>query len=649
VTGPKIAACLIVKDAAQTIEQCLASIRPFVDGVFVYDTGSTDGTLKVLKKLAAHPSMLVSEGQIVCPSKYEPGDPAAKLAEGEQLIPLAPITVEQGEWRDDFAWAREQSFAMPDDSYDWVMWLDDDDAVQGAQWLRQMAATAHPDLDGFIFQYDYARDENGACVCVLWRERLLRRAAGYVWREPIHEVLVPPDGRPSRLAVIPPEQVKYVHRRDLAPPDRYAPDRNLRILTAKAQAAHDAGEPVDPRTLAYLGTEHMAKGDWPTAANYLQAYVEHPGAGWGDERAQVHHKLATCLRAMGNVKASIHVELESVKERCDWAENYIGLAQAYGAMGDWKSRGLVRRADAEGEDAAVAADPEPARVHARAAARPRRGARPPGPVPGGPAALGQAMQTAPLNGMAREHAARIETMIGENEIVGAGAEAARGARPARREPEGAPADGGGAVHRRGAPEIVKAKGRSAADGRPLPAAGRVPPLVRRGAEGVDRRRRDRPERRRLHPARRPRPRPVPGVRGGARPQAARPRPRRERHVARLLPLGERRDRLRRRRAELAVDREGPEAHRDVRRAGRATCRATSTTRAMLLATPEIPAITDDRHRARRPRPRYDLVLLFEVLEHVPDMNRTFEVLESLCEPRRPGVHQRRRTARTSAA
>jgi glycosyltransferase involved in cell wall biosynthesis/2-polyprenyl-3-methyl-5-hydroxy-6-metoxy-1,4-benzoquinol methylase len=637
VTGPKIAACLIVKDAAQTIEQCLASIRPFVDGVFVYDTGSTDDTLGVLERLNDQ-HVYAKDGTFVEPQDARP----EKLEEAGIIdVPLAPITVEQGEWRDDFAWAREQSWAMPDDSYDWVMWLDDDDAVQGAQWLRQMAATAHPDLDGYIFQYDYARDENGACVCVLWRERLLRRAAGYVWREPIHEVLVPPDGRPSRLAVVPPEQVKYVHRRDLAPPDRYAPDRNLRILTAKAQAAHDAGEPVDPRTLAYLGTEHMAKGDWPTAANYLQAYVEHPGAGWGDERAQVHHKLATCLRAMGNVKAAIHVELESVKERCDWAENYIGLAQAYGAMGDWKSAGWYAELTLKAKmpQSPLILNPleftlVPLLVLGEAHAHQ-------GQYPEARAALGQAMQTAPLNGMARDHAARIETMIGENEIVGA---VLKLREVLVRHDENLKAHDlmeavPYIVEER--PEIVKAR----ADQRLM-----VDHYLR-------------PDEYRRWYAEEPKESTVddeivPNV-GDYIPRAARVldlcRAFEEEHgrKPRVLDLGANDMWLA---CYLWVNGEivcdGVELNSQSIEKGRK--------RLDHFGAPGV-YVQGDLHDAARlltderiglpesfRAPAYDLVLLFEVLEHVPDMNRTFEVLESLCGPDGQ-VCIRLRTARTSAA
>jgi len=330
----KIAACLIVKDSAEIISKCLDSIRPYVDEINIYDTGSTDGTLELLEKLSKQKSLLFQEGEMVCPSKYEPGDPEAKLAEDQVLVPLAPIRVERGEWREDFGWAREQSFAMVSDDVGWFLWLDDDDVIVGAENLRQMVALAQPDLDGFVMFYDYARDESGTCVCQLWRERLLRRSSGFYWKNPVHEVLVPPEDTAPTMQFVPPQVIRYIHDR---PAERYDAGRNLAILLREKEKAEAEGRPIEPRTLAYLGTEHMAKMNWGEAALYLNAYVERPDARWGDERAQVHHKLATCLRFLDNPLGSIEVEIAAVKERHDWAENYVGLAQSYSMLGNWSA------------------------------------------------------------------------------------------------------------------------------------------------------------------------------------------------------------------------------------------------------------------------------------------------------------------------
>lgn len=333
-----IAACLITKDSEATLERCLQSIRPHVDGVFIYDTGSTDGTVELLEELDKTTTITV-EAAALCAdclgSGQSNGGPCPHCdATGRVAneIPLAPVTVQRGEWRDDFAWAREQSFAMPGPDYDWLLWLDDDDVVEGAEHLRRLAHTADPDTDGFVLFYEYARDEAGNCVCQLWRERLIRRASGFRWQGTVHEVLAHPDGRTPAFVPVPPDMARYVHHR---PDGRYQPDRNLRLLQAEHDAAIAAGQSPTPRCLAYLGTETMAQGDFAAAVPWLAAYLDHPDARWPDERAQVRHKLATCLRAIGHVHASVEAEFEALREKDDWSETYVGLAEAFAILGEW--------------------------------------------------------------------------------------------------------------------------------------------------------------------------------------------------------------------------------------------------------------------------------------------------------------------------
>lgn len=80
---------MIVKDEAKNIRAAIESFRPIADEIVVYDTGSTDGTQNILTDLG--------------------------------------VTWIQGEWRKDFAWARNQSIAMAKCS--WILWMDADDRI----------------------------------------------------------------------------------------------------------------------------------------------------------------------------------------------------------------------------------------------------------------------------------------------------------------------------------------------------------------------------------------------------------------------------------------------------------------------------------------------------------------------------------------
>ena len=95
-----VSLCMIVKNEEDVLERCLNSVSDLVDEIVIVDTGSTDRT----KEIAARFTRLVLE------------------------FP----------WRDDFAAARNESFAHA--SMDYCMWLDADDVLLEAD--REAAEAA---------------------------------------------------------------------------------------------------------------------------------------------------------------------------------------------------------------------------------------------------------------------------------------------------------------------------------------------------------------------------------------------------------------------------------------------------------------------------------------------------------------------------
>ena len=80
---------MIVKDEASNIEAAVESFLPVADEIVINDTGSTDGTQDILKKLS--------------------------------------VTWFQTQWQNDFSLARNQSIERATSS--WLLWMDADDRI----------------------------------------------------------------------------------------------------------------------------------------------------------------------------------------------------------------------------------------------------------------------------------------------------------------------------------------------------------------------------------------------------------------------------------------------------------------------------------------------------------------------------------------
>jgi glycosyltransferase involved in cell wall biosynthesis len=205
---------MITKDAADTIKRAIGSVLPHVDRVFVYDTGSTDGTVELLRQM---------EG----------------------------VTVEEGEWREDFSWARGQSFAMAED-FDWIVYIDADDELVGGEHLRELAS--HETAEGFALKYIYQPNELPSHPV-----RLLRVASGWGWQDPCHELPVL-DNPVIKLTT----DVWLVHHGE-----GYNHDRNLRVMLRAEEAGY-----ASSRFLFILGIElATAERDFE-AIDRLSTWIE---------------------------------------------------------------------------------------------------------------------------------------------------------------------------------------------------------------------------------------------------------------------------------------------------------------------------------------------------------------------------------------
>jgi glycosyltransferase involved in cell wall biosynthesis/SAM-dependent methyltransferase len=296
-----ISFALIARNAEDTLPVCLRSIKPVADEIVLVDTGSSDGTIGVAESFGAKIG------------RYLPQDHPDDFLwipdeKGGKELSLA-----------NFAAARNLSFAMA--KYPWIFWLDSDDSLAGlAHWWEMLRQFEAERMDGIVLPYEYAFDDRGKCITLLWRERLVRWQPTWQWEGPVHETL-PPTAR--RLAMF--DGVRVIHHKD----KRRHPilrRRNLEILKAKAP-------PDDPRTLFYLGTEHTFVGEYKEAVAAFRRYLT--VAKDEEETYQALFYLGDLFRVSGQWQEAIDHYQRAILVRPTWRVAYFGLAAAFGHIQDW--------------------------------------------------------------------------------------------------------------------------------------------------------------------------------------------------------------------------------------------------------------------------------------------------------------------------
>lgn len=186
---------MIVRDEAATLARCLTSAAPFVGEMIVVDTGSRDDTRQIA---AAH---------------------------GAQVHDRA--------WRDDFAWARNESLALA--AQPWALILDADEELVVTHREALAHAVADDTIDAFAIPCHDRRDDGGVSVGPLLR--LLRRdRPGMRFVGHVHEqVEAVAEGR-ARVAAAPFMYIRHDGHVQATMLARDKLARNLRLARAEVVA-----------------------------------------------------------------------------------------------------------------------------------------------------------------------------------------------------------------------------------------------------------------------------------------------------------------------------------------------------------------------------------------------------------------------------
>lgn len=238
---PSIWVYAIAKNEEKHVDRFMDSVQD-ADGVVVLDTGSTDATVERLRE----------RGATVHRAKIEP-------------------------W--DFAKARNMAYAKVPGAVDFCLCLDLDEVMQpGWRQAFDAAVDAYPECNRIRYRFVSRTLSDGTPDTVFMRDLCTRRH-GFVWRNPIHEALLPTVQNITVVA----EGMECRHYQDVEKSRHWYLDVMERAVDEDAS---------DARRVFYLGREYISRGEREKGCETLKRYLAMPSAVWGTERAEAMRLIA---------------------------------------------------------------------------------------------------------------------------------------------------------------------------------------------------------------------------------------------------------------------------------------------------------------------------------------------------------------------
>ena len=204
------------------------------DGVYVLDTGSTDGTPEALTELGA---------QVTC----------------EEITP----------WR--FDTARNRSLELVPADADICVCTDLDEYFTPG-WREQVESAWAEGAQQLRYPYVWSFNADGSEGTFFYADKMHARQ-GFEWIHPVHEVLRYTGGGEAQRALC--QGMRLEHHPD-------AQKSRAQYLPLLELAVQEA--PQEDRSLHYLGREYLFHQRWNDCIAALKRHLALPSATWRDER-----------------------------------------------------------------------------------------------------------------------------------------------------------------------------------------------------------------------------------------------------------------------------------------------------------------------------------------------------------------------------
>lgn len=268
---PTLSLCMITKDEVEDVDRVINIVDKYVDEICITITNK------------------------------------ARRKEYSKLIKNPKVKWSYFDWVDDFSKARNYNFSQA--TSDYILWLDCDDEVENIEMLSKIVAhMASKDFNVVYLPYNYAQNEDGECIAIHDRDRIIKRDSGIQWVGVVHETLMGEGMRGEKLS-----EMTIKHRKTYD--DVMSSTKRNHVLLLK-----DWKERKDPRTAHYLGLSYTALKDYDNAIKYLLKHIK--TSGWDEEIYRSWVKIAECHFLDDNYKKAYSAANAAIDILPSWPEAY---------------------------------------------------------------------------------------------------------------------------------------------------------------------------------------------------------------------------------------------------------------------------------------------------------------------------------------
>jgi tetratricopeptide (TPR) repeat protein len=258
--GPRLAVCLIARNEAENLPRALASVAEIADEIVVVDTGSTDDTVAVARRLGAR--------------------------------------VGRVEWQNDFAAARNAALELA--TARWILSLDADEelAPESVAPLRRLVAQDAPGPTLLTVAIESVLDSGLTSVSHLGR--LFPNLPSMRFHRPIHEEVTGAAGPPQPASGVTLRHYGYLGAERAR---QTKVERNLAMLLAAVER-----DPRDVASWYYLGVEYGGAGMHAAAADLFERWLDRIETVVPRQGAlRARQQYATALHALGRTELAARV------------------------------------------------------------------------------------------------------------------------------------------------------------------------------------------------------------------------------------------------------------------------------------------------------------------------------------------------------